>query len=842
MKKQFTSKFLMALAAVGCSAGLSAQTVIKVGASQEAYQKTIQMAYDSIMPDTIKGSYVIEIQSDYDPSAELYPISLKGKPGASAANAITIKPATGVKKVIANPVATKMITAVGFEKGVFDIVLPDVSGVAVDDNVYGIGIPAYATNTTYVKVVSINESTKTVTLSVATASLQTSTTLFFGKIQTSTLQLNGAKYVTIDGVSRTGDTGLTIQNPNNIYAKTILLITGAQNNTVKNCFIKGTNLSGEFNNGTCGTIYFGTGENDFNSFEMNDICDIDGLPMPISSVLFGGNSNDNTFSQNNIYNISTGLAVNGNGGFFQFPSYMGTSKNYVLNNRMYWTKPASFNAGVTLIGMGGSMNGLGNRIEGNVIGYGAADGTGVSELTSIEGVTGVGIVGFGIKNTTFINNTMGGINATVKNITCATLGNHNTSTPNADELCNGNIFQDITVNATASGATIYGLIYSIANPVNANIKNNIVKDLVIASPTPANKCSALGMSVTGTAHATARVSYSNNKVMNLTSGDDLSAAANEAYGINIGANTAVFERNYISNLRAISTLVTGFIRGYQISGSNAEGLLFKNNIARLGTDVMNDLLIYGIYQGAATSVDHAMKIYNNTIYVGGIAPITATKNTFGFFHTGLAAKNDLKNNIIANKRTVGNTEAHYAMQVTTSMELTSADYNIYQFGKYFGNVEAANADNLAVWAETLSTATSIFDAHSVVADPMFVAPDAAMANMNIQQASPAKGTGVVLADVTTDFNGFARSTSDIGALAFGSFNAVNTVVENALSVYATNNAIVINNQMGQTARIYSLSGQMVKASLLQSDNESISMNKGFYVVRVNGSVSKVLVK
>ena len=843
MKKLFTSKILLAFLVIGSFATISAQTVIKVGAGQGDKQKTIQMAYDSIVPATVEGAYVLEIQAEYDPTTEVYPIDLKAKTGASAANNIVIKPASGVKKTIAAPVRTKVVSGVTFESGSLSIVLPDVTGISVDDVVYGIGVKPYATNTSYVKVTGVDEATKTVTISDATTSLQTSTTLFFGKIQTVALQLNGAKYVTIDGVSRTGDTGLTIQNPNNIYAKTILLITGAQNNTVKNCFIKGANLSGEFNNGTCGTIYFGTGENDFNTFEKNDICDIDGLPMPISTVLFGGNSNDNTFSENNLYNIGTGLSTNGNGGYFQYPSYMGTSKNYVLNNRMYWTKPASFNAGVTLVGMGGSMNGLGNRIEGNVIGYGAADGSGVAELTSITSATAVGITGFGIKNTSFTNNIMGGINATVKNITCVSIVNHNASTPDANTVCADNTFKDITVNATATGSTLYGLIFSIANPITVNIKNNTIKDLVIASLTAGNKCSVIGMSVTGTAHATAKVTYTNNQISNLTAGDDLSTAANEAYGINIGANTTLFERNLVTNLRAISSVNTGFIRGFQISGSNADGLIFKNNIARIGTNVLNDISLYGIYQGAATNADHVMKIYNNTIYLAGTAPATAAKNTFGFFHTGLAPKNDLKNNIIANKRSVGNTEAHYAMQVTTLLELTSSDYNLYQFGKYFGNAEATNADNLTVWAESFSTPTNVFDAHSAVADPNFVAPLAEVPNMNIQVTSPAKGTGIALTDVTTDFNGFSRSTMDIGALAYGStVSAVESVKSSNLFVFGTKNGIVVTNQSGQIARVYSLTGQLVKSERLLSEKENISVANGLYIVRVGAFSTKVLVK
>jgi len=168
---------------------------------------------------------------------------------------------------------------------------------------------------------------------------------------------------------------------------------------------------------------------------------------------------------------------------------------------------------------------------------------------------------------------------------------------------------------------------------------------------------------------------------------------------------------------------------------------------------------------------------------------------------------------------------------------------MYQFVKYFGNTEAANVEDLATWAQSFSTPTVIFDAHSAVADPKFVAPDADVPNMNIQVTSPAKGTGIALTDVTTDFNGFTRSTMDIGALAYGStVSAVESVKSSNLFVFGTKNGIVVTNQSGQTARVYSLSGQLVKSAKLLSDKENISVANGLYIVRIGAFSTKVLVK
>jgi hypothetical protein len=115
--------------------------------------------------------------------------------------------------------------------------------------------------------------------------------------------------------------------------------------------------------------------------------------------------------------------------------------------------------------------------------------------------------------------------------------------------------------------------------------------------------------------------------------------------------------------------------------------------------------------------------------------------------------------------------------------------------------------------------------------------------MRLKATSPAKAAGTdLLTTVPKDFNGFTRTAKDLGALAYGTVASVKSISENKLSVYTTKNNIVVNNQMGQIAQVYSLSGQLVKTAVLQSDKESISVNNGFYIIRINSLVSKVLVK
>ncbi len=846
MKKLFTSKILLAFVAISACATVSAQTVIKVGAGQGDKQKTIQMAYDSIVPATVAEAYVLEIQSDYDPTTEIYPITLKGKTGASATNNIVIKPATGVKKTIAAPNASKMFSGVAFDNAATTLTLTSVAGIELGQSVWGIGFPANVTTSSYVTVTAVDAGANSVTLSNATTSAQTSTTVFIGKIQTQTILFSGAKYVTIDGVSRTGNTGLTVENPNFINCQTVMFTLGSQYNTIKNCFIKGANQSGQFNNGTCGQIYFNAGENDFNTVDNCDICDIDGLPMPITMVnmcnVTGSNNNDNTISNCNLYNIATEFSTNGNAGFFQFPSGNGTNtyNTFVLNNRMYWTKPIVINLGIVGIGVGGSHNGLGNRFEGNVIGYGTADGTGVATITARTTATALAFQGIvNAKNASVVNNVVGGINLTAKTFLGISTQSYSATTVDADTYVSGNTVKDILVTATATGATAIGININTASAFAAKVKNNTV-DNISLSGLPAYTCVITGIEVAGTPVATSAFTYSNNKVSNLIAGDSFSTANNIVYGLKTNQGVVAVNSNLVYNINAINSLATAIVRGIQVAGSNVNGQTYSNNIVRIGNFVTGDASITAFYHGAATTAGDAFKLYNNTFYVGGQAPAAATKSTYAYFRpTGNSQANDFRNNIFANKRTVAALESHYAIQINAPTELTQSNYNLFQFGANLGYVSTLTsaAPDLAIWQ------SQSIDANSIAVDPQFENADAYVPDMRLKATSPAKAAGTdLLTTVPKDFNGFTRTANDLGALAYGTVSGFNTTKMADLSVYTTKNNIVVNNQMGQIAQVYSLSGLLVKTAVLHSDKESISVNNGFYIIRINSLVSKVLVK
>ncbi len=865
----------MAIIAMGCCAGLSAQTVIKVGASQGAKQTTIQLAYDSIVPATLAGAYVLELQADYDPTTEIYPIAFKAKTGASTTNNITIKPATGVKKVISTPDQTKMFTGIAVPPTSTTLTLPSVEGITTSMYVVGNGI------TTITKVSAVDPATNTLTLATATPATPqvpaiTSQTIYVGPSYgsytanspgasgTKTMVFYGAKYITIDGVSRTdANTGLTIQNPNVISAQTLYFFGGASNITVRECFIKGANITSSFkgnnpSDGNNATIWFeGAGFN--NTIENNDICDIDGKPMPISFFCFLNTTTApeelTTINNNRIYNLNPNVSsTTGNVGFFNFPS--SSSPNCVVtNNRLYWTKPLeSSYKDFYVFGFGGSSAGAANRVENNVVGGTDADNNGVVNIDFNKATFSVYNIN---DNTTFKNNVVKNLNITCN--TAATVmgvrvtANQPAKAPADINAWTGNTVKDITCNFKAGGSSLIGMVINsnAAHPAR-NISNNIISGLTASNTTAGSQNTIRGIQIAGTATPLGLWNYTNNKIFNLTAGDANSTAANTIIGLDVTASTGTVERNLIYNLLPITapTTTTGVVYGLRTTGSTIQqngtttGAIIKNNIIRLGQNVTNDLSIVGFYQAAATTAGDACKIYNNSIYIGGQSPASAIKPTYAFFHTGVSQALDIQNNIFANARGLGSieptsAEAHYAMAVPTGLNISKCNHNIYMFTKYFGNVESVNAPDLATWASNNSS-----DANSLVADPKFVDATATAPDFNILATSPAKGAGVDLSSfVPVDFNGFVRSTLDIGALAYGSVaSGVVSADENVLSIYSDNNAIVINNLQGNTAQIYSISGQLVKTAFIYSNKESVTLKSGFYIVKVGSQKGKVLVK
>lgn len=844
MKKHFTLKqlgLIVAFALLAFTGNLQAQvTLIKPDASTVSFT-TINAAYAAIDFITLPGAYTIQIESSYV-GETTYPITLGALLGASEVNTVLIKPATGVKKTLACPNQTIIATGLSTTSSTASLILNDVTGLSTSSYVIGVGAGTYY-NGVFKQLTAVDVESKTVSFPTGTfTGSRTNYTLYFGAAQTKTINFNGCKYVTIDGVSRTdANTGLTIENPNCIYAQTINFTGNAAYNTVKNCIIRGANQTNSFGPGVGATIFFNN--TSFNTITMNDVCDMnnDALPMPIAAIQVTGSGTnfENTISENNLYNISNFTASGGaNTGFVQFgsPYNANSHSNKVLNNKMFWTKTAKFASGSTVacIGTGGGMNGLYNRFEGNVIGYANANGTGTAIIDAV-GANFKGVSTF--KNFTCKNNTIANLEINGLTFVGIELAAINTSTPDPDDICNGNTVKNIKLISNNNG-TMQGIVVNASTPTNVNIKNNVVKDLTLELANSVNIPKIYGINYTGTYNATTAYThnYIGNEVSNLSAGLGMnpSLVIGEAFGIRTSA-ASIVEKNLVYNLKINAESP---MKAISITGNFINPLTIQNNIVRVGTDVSGNVDLTAL----ELTSNKAVKLYHNTIYLGGqcagdAANTVKTRAVNCLKDSALVM--DIQNNIISNKRT-GGASLNGALYTVAEGKVSVTNNNLYNYNGEFGFYGNPLA-TFSVWKGGTGLENGSLDN----VDPKFVDATGTTPNMHLMSGTPVDMAGVDLsASVADDFYGTVRSTltpSDMGAVAYDASTAVSRIIKNEFAVFSTSNSIVIENAHNKNISIYSITGQLLKSVTADSNKFTIASSKGLYIISIGKEKTKVLV-
>jgi len=463
-------------------------TIIKVGASGANYT-TIAAAYNSISNAT--GGYIIELQSNYNPASETYPITLGSVTGAnSSTNSITIRPVTG--------------------------------------------------NT-----------------SVFTFATATAAQLFY---------LNGAKYVTIDGLDRTK---FILSNTAAVSgaSNAILISNDASNNTIRNITAKGQSsviqsaviqiLAGTTNVTGC----------DNNTIDNCDVCNAGSYPLVGIGSHTGIVSNNNlTISNCNIYNISTalssaaGIALDAN-----------NSNPVILNNRIYWTTSMSVSTTASyLYGINVLKGGANSRIEGNVIGYSNKTASANATFTGTSGDTwfyGINVASAGEAFPVIKNNIVGGFN--LSNGFGRFYGINVFPSLSGISSITGNTIKDISYSSYADGSVFYGILCRNTSTTGALMIGgstpeslNEIKNINLTTTVPANAISFYGIAQNGTPGINL-TSISSNKIHDITIGTN-STAANTLIGIDGIGSTQTIEKNFLYNLKVYGS-VGSVIKGIRTS-------------------------------------------------------------------------------------------------------------------------------------------------------------------------------------------------------------------------------------------------------------------------------------
>lgn len=250
-----------------------------------------------------------------------------------------------------------------------------------------------------------------------------------GNLAAPLVDLNGADNVTIDGYNAGGNS-LTLANSNTgttAGTSTIRFINGAQNNTVKNCSIQGSSTVAVGTAG--GAVLFSTSPavgttlvgNSNNTISNNNIGPVGGaLPVKAISAV-GTTTNNNTINRDNVIDGNNVFDFFGGGGVSTTGIDIRTGNHNwtISNNRLYQTATRTFTttalryAGITLVGSTGA-SGNAHTIKNNIIGFGAANGTGTTTITgSSNEVRGLDLAAASSGTATSVQgNVISGINQT----------------------------------------------------------------------------------------------------------------------------------------------------------------------------------------------------------------------------------------------------------------------------------------------------------------------------------------------------------------------------------------------------------------------------------------------
>jgi len=386
----------------------------------------------------------------------------------------------------------------------------------------------------------------------------------------SLLTLNGADFITIDGLN-TGGSSLTLSNLSTSASAgtcSLKLISDATNNTIRNCSILGSSTVPLATDG--GTVFFSTGFATGNDNNTIANCKIGpaGANLPSKGIYGNGSTTNTTMANSNI-------TINGcdvydfflSGGCAGIYSITGNTGWIITNNKIYETASRTFTASGSLTGIYFSNGTDGDNIQitGNTIGYSGNSGTGI--LTLLGGsFTG------DFNGVYFAGSTSG-------------TGTNNIS---------NNIISDIS--NSARYGTLNGIY--IWSGASMNINTNTVRNISIAN----TYNNSVGICVYGTSVQ----SVTGNTINNI-----ITIGTGSVWGIlSSVSGIGTFNQNTISNLAMNNVSTSALIYGMSINGS---GFTVSDNfIFNLTTTSTSSFSVCGISSGGSSEGNKSIR--NNTIY------------------------------------------------------------------------------------------------------------------------------------------------------------------------------------------------------------------------------------
>jgi uncharacterized repeat protein (TIGR01451 family) len=395
------------------------------------------------------------------------------------------------------------------------------------------------------------------------------------------IDLNGADFVTIDGLN-SGGNSLTFSNTTvstTASTSTVRFINGAQNNTVTRCNIQGSSTV-TVGATAGGTVLFSTSPavgttivgNNNNTVSANNIGPA-GANLPVKAITgLGTATNNNTVNTANVIDGNNVFDFFGTGGVSVSGMDIRTGNNNwtIQNNRIYQTATRTFTttalryAGITVSGATATNGGTFHTIRNNIIGFGSAAGTGTTTITgSSNEFRGIDLPTVSATTATSVQgNVISGITQTTSRastssssapFTAISLG----TTGGVFDVGNlsGNIIgsldgsSSIVVNATSTAAgtaPVIGIFdFSFQSD---NISNNNVGSITINSGGTGTTTGFRGILISGTAGISNTVN--NNTIGGTAAGSitDNIVGSYAVYGIQAAATGLSMNGNTVRNM------------------------------------------------------------------------------------------------------------------------------------------------------------------------------------------------------------------------------------------------------------------------------------------------------
>jgi len=534
------------------------------------------------------------------------------------------------------------------------------------------------------------------------------------------INLNGAKNVRIDGYN-----SLTLSNTTasaTAATSTVRFINGAQNNILANCTILGSSTAAVATAG--GDVLFSTstaalGGNSNNIVSGNNLGPA-GANLPTKVLMALGTAAapnlGNVINNNNMFDFfSPTISVSG-------ISIQANNNTWTIsNNRLYQTAARTF-TGAALRYSGMTVSSANNTfaITGNVIGFGAADGTGTTTISgSSNEIRGFDLPSVGAGAATSVQgNIISGINQNTSRASTATassafIGMVLGTTDGTFDIgsVTGNTFgsldgsSSIVIAATSITANTTPIICIYDDSFrNDTIANNKFGTITINSGGTGNAVGFRGVLIAGTSGQA--VALYNNTIGGTAAGSitDNISGAYAMYAVQkSGALDLFASGNLIRNMTGNSNVASVVMSAFEIATAGTAGSeISRNTIHSLSN------IVTGGAAGAIYAIDCTFSSNNKNLVQGNLVhSISVTSSLTGYQIYGIVMRGvgnaTFDNNMVRLGYDAAGNSITTGFDIEGIRDIAGATANYYFNSVYIGGTGVISASNTFAFDSTVVT-------------------------------------------------------------------------------------------------------------------------------------------